>query len=449
MTNIQDDPDLAEPTDATVAPMSMQPDHPDLDKRLQVQEADPEREPTAAEHLQWRREAAFVGDDEDTPDRYPTLGNMSAAFLFSGVIRPLEPTQPEFATISLAQGLGAEEDMKAALAVGKWNTLWEAGQFRRRFFDKDELPAPMADIADLGDVNVTFVPRTRSRYYEYAPLLHLLTKRTMERFELPVLRGCVWPFLADYTGVDDFLPDDFKTRLSRAWAWTVWRHLESGSKMSAFTRDDPIKLLAHNLDFWTPAVTATIQDRLRHFPEIDKGSDPSKLGIPVTLEDGSILAGAVTGHPRKGGPVWMGEEEAAWVIEDSVECADQTGRLRGIIDAVRSNRIEDDFSAHWSYAREDFERKLHGKRRKVKVAFVEVPDTTPVQGPESDVLGNIVTNDFMTMLDTRNRQIVVLLNSGVTSKTEIASILGYANHSAVSKRLAHIRVAAARFFDQS
>ena len=96
--------------------------------------------------------------------------------------------------------------------------------------------------------------------------------------------------------------------------------------------------------------------------------------------------------------------------------ADATGRLRGILDAVRSHRIEDDFSEHWSYAREDFERKLHGKRRKVKVTFVEVPDTIPVQGPESEVVGNLVTNDFLALLDARNQQIVVLLSSGVTSR---------------------------------
>jgi hypothetical protein len=255
--------------------------------------------------------------------------------------------------------------------------------------------------------------------------------------------------MADYAGIDDFLPTDFDVRLSRAWAWTVWRHLESGSKMRAFTRDDPIKLLAHNLDFWVPAVTATIHDRLREFPEVDKGKDPSEFGVPVTLEDGSILPGAITGHPRMGGPIWAGEEDAGWAVEETVEHADATGRLRDIMDAVRSHRIEDDFSDHWSYAREDFERKLHGKRRKVKVTFVEVPDTTPVQGPESEVIGNLVTNDFMAMLDARNQQIVVLLNSGVTSKTEIADILGYANHSAVSKRLASIRAAAERFFDQS
>ncbi|WP_207312383.1 hypothetical protein [Lentzea alba] len=56
----------------------------------------------------------------------------------------------------------------------------------------------------------------------------------------------------------------------------------------------------------------------------------------------------------------------------------------------------------------------------------------------SEVLGNLITNDFLKLLDGRNRQIVVLLNSGVTSKTEIADVLGYANHSAVSKRLVQI-----------
>lgn len=419
------------------------------DDLLPDDDSDLQRELTAPERLEWRRTAAFIPDDEATPDAYPTLRNMSAAFMFSGVVRPLEPTHAEYATISLDPGLGSDENSAAVVAVSKWNMLWEAGQFRRRFFAQDEMPEPMASIADLGDVNVTFVPRTRSRYFEYAPLLHLLSKRTLETFGLPALRGGQWPFLADYSGIDDFVPDDFETRLSRAWAWTVWRHLESGSKMRAFSRDDPIKLLAHNLDFWVPAVTATIQERLRQFPEVDKGKTADELGIPVTLEDGSILPGAITGHPRMGGTVWMGEEDAADAIAETVDHADQTGRLREIMDAVRSHRVEDDFSDHWSYAREDFERKLHGKRRKVKVTFVEVPETVPVQGPESEVVGNLVTNDFMAMLDARNQQIVVLLNSGFTSKTEIADILGYANHSAVSKRLAHIRVAAERFFDQS
>lgn len=399
-----------------------------------------EREPTPAEVLDWRRDDVFLPEADADPEEYPHLRNISAGFIFGGVVRPLEPAPPEYVTLPAAYTSPEE-----FLAIAQWNMLWEAAQFRRRFFDLDDLPEPMTRIADLGDVNVTFVPRTRARYFEYAPLFHLLPKRVLDMFGLPLLRGGQWPFMADWSGIDDFLPPDFEERLARAWAWTVWPHLVSGSKMKAFSADDPIRLLAHNLDFWVPAVTATIQERLRDFPEVDKGKTPG----PVTLEDGSVLAGAVAGNPRMGGQVWFGEDDARDAVVETVEAADRTGRLRGILDAVRSHRIEDDFSSHWSYAREDFERKLHGKRRKVTVKFVELTDTVPVQGPESEVLGNLITNDFLTLLNGRNRQIVVLLNSGVTSKTEIADVLGYANHSAVSKRLAQIRRAAEAYFDEN
>ncbi|WP_317447433.1 hypothetical protein [Streptomyces collinus] len=52
-------------------------------------------------------------------------------------------------------------------------------------------------------------------------------------------------------------------------------------------------------------------------------------------------------------------------------------------------------------------------------------------------------------MDARNQQIGVLLNSGMTKKTEIAEVLGYANHSAISKRLARIRRTAEVYFDET
>ena len=55
----------------------------------------------------------------------------------------------------------------------------------------------------------------------------------------------------------------------------------------------------------------------------------------------------------------------------------------------------------------------------------------------------MLCGDFMALLDERDRTVVVLLSSGVTSLTEVATIMGYRNHSAVSKRLDKIRRLAA------
>jgi len=386
-----------------------------------------------------RGDDVLLPADEATAEQFPRMRNISTAFLFKAIVRAVEPAPPEYVALPEL----ARPTMELASAVGQWNMLWEAAQYRRRFFDLDDLPATMAEIADLGDINVVFLPRTSMRYHEYAPLVHLLPRRTLQKFGIPLLRGGQWPFMADYAGTAHLLPHDFQQRLQRAWASTVWPHLDSGSTLGAFSTDEPLQLLAHNLDFWVPAVTTMIQDRLSDHSEIDKGPLPAT----IPLEDGSTLEGAVPAHPRAGGQIWFGEDDARQAVAETVEAADNTGQLREIIDAVRSNRVIDDFSNRWSFAREDFERKLYSKRSKVGVRFVELTDTIPVQAPESEIVGNLVTNDFLTVLDARNRQIVVLLNSGLTNRTEIAELLGYANHSTVSKRLVQIRKAAAAFFD--
>jgi len=218
-----------------------------------------------------------------------------------------------------------------------------------------------------------------------------------------------------------------------------------GSPLRTFSGSDPIRLLAHNLDFWLPPVTAVIQDILRDLPVVDHGIEE----VHPVLTDGTVLKSAVVANPRMGSDLWRGEADAAEALRWTVDKADADGQLRGILEAVRSNRVEDDFSEHWSYAREDFERKLYHKRSKVKIRFVELTDTIPVQGPETEVEANLVFADFLALLDRQERQVVVLLQSGFTKVGDVASILGYRNHSPVSKRLARIRKKAAEYFDQT
>ena len=395
------------------------------------------------DHDDDRYEVLLHPDDEMAgPEWYPRLMNMSGAFMFRAVIRPDTPISPEYVTIPM-RAAGRDARLTKQLAVSKWNLLWEAAQYRRRFFTEDECPPEMVKIIDQGDINVVFVPRTRTRYFEYAPLFHLLPRRTVERFGLPLYRGGQWPFISDVWSPDRYLPTDFEHRLSRAWAATVWRHLMPGSPLIGFTKDDPIRLLAHDLDFWIPPVTEVMETEMRTWPEVDKGIEPQA----VTLDDGSVLPGTTTANPRMGGDIWTGEDLAAEFVRDTVDAADGAGRLRGILDAVRSHRVEDDFSPHWTYAREDFERKLYRKRNKVKVRFVELTDTIPVQSPETEIVDRLVFNDFLALLDPKEREVVVLLRSGTTKLTEIADIMGYRNHSPISKRIKQIRDTAALFFD--
>jgi hypothetical protein len=401
-----------------------------------------EAEPSAEQIEEWRREQIFAGPDKTGPEEYPRLWNLSAGHMYRAVIRAEVPDRPEYVTVPIPERRHDDNDgLKLSLAVTEWNLLWEAAQFRRRFFDEDDLPAPLARIADAGDINVVFVPRTRTRYHEYAPLFHLPPRATTERAGLPVLHVGQWPFTMSTVNVDDYLPADFNTRLGRAWAGAVWKYLMPASPIRAFTPDEPIRLLAHNFDFWLPAVTDVMEDILRSFPVVDHGITEG----PVPLQDGSTLPGALIANPRVGSDLWLGEDDAAEVLARTVDEADADGRLRGILDAVRSNRVADDFSDRWSYAKEDFERKLYRKRNKVRVKFVELTDTLPVQGPDTEVENAMVFADFLALLNTRDREIVVILNSGTTKLTEVAYILGYANHSAVSTRLKRIREQATRF----
>ena len=70
---------------------------------------------------------------------------------------------------------------------------------------------------------------------------------------------------------------------------------------------------------------------------------------------------------------------------------------------------------------------------------MELERAEAVVGPYSDITDNLLWQDFMTLLDRKERQIVVCLTRGTTKLGDVAAELGYANHSPVSKALARIR----------
>jgi hypothetical protein len=157
--------------------------------------------------------------------------------------------------------------------------------------------------------------------------------------------------------------------------------------------------------------------------------------------------GITVARPRMGGMIWYGEQEAWEFSKQLIEHADNKGNLRAIVDAIKSNRIKDDFSEKWSYAKEDFERKVYHNRNKTKVTFIELDHTLPVHAPTSEIHENIVWEDFIALLDRKEKRIIICLKNGITELTKISEVLGYANHSPVSKAMARIRNKAKQFLD--
>jgi len=62
-----------------------------------------------------------------------------------------------------------------------------------------------------------------------------------------------------------------------------------------------------------------------------------------------------------------------------------------------------------------------------------------VHAPTSELHESLLWEDFFSILDKKEKHIVVCLKNGATGATEVSKQLGYANHSPVSKALRKIR----------
>jgi len=381
---------------------------------------------------------------------FPELGTMSSGFFFRFLPVAKSPTPPEVVFMPM-QG----KRLEAIGTLSTWNSFWEAAQFRREVFEQYEKsskePNPhLSWIKTLPEgLNAFLVPETPSRYEAYSPLYHLLPLDMLKKFGLPALRRGVWPTNFVLANRERVLPADTRERLSRAFAAYIWPWIDSGSSILSFGKDDPLVMLSHNLDFWLGPAVRVLEERRRGFERVEPQNERDRKLLMKVLKDEKEDEDVTIRTPHRGCALWMGEAEAEEVTEQIVAVADKEGKLRSIADAVRSHRVHDDFSQRWSYAKEDFERKLYSKRSKIRVTFVELTDTVPVHSPFSEYTDDLLWQDFSAVLDRKERHVIVCLRNGTTKLGDIAASLGYANHSPISKALNRIRRKASAFFSQS
>ncbi len=393
---------------------------------------------------QWKsEELVYEVPEKLNVESYPAAFNLSAEHFFQFVPVPQEVLPPEFVYVPLPKSPRYTDE---EIAISNWNFMWEAGHLRPQ--GVVELPDSLGWVKEFQGRNLYLLPGgSPHRYEAYGILFHLLPQKTVEMFGLRPMKQIVWPPALRNIHAREVLPRDFSARLAKAFAFQVWPLLNKRSNMKAFSKDDPVVLLSHNLDYWLPFAYIMAENRLRTFPRVRFESGGQRKKLEKLRR--RMPEGVEANLPRSGGWLWQGEAEAREALTEVVQAADRHGLLRSIIEAVTENRAEDDFSPRWSYEREDFERKLYHKRLKIKVSFVELDETIPVHGPDSEVDENLLWEDFLALLNRKERSITVCLRNGVTKVGEISTMLGYANHSPVSKALKRIREMAKKYFERN
>jgi hypothetical protein len=216
----------------------------------------------------------LASEDEQDPGVYPELYNLSAAFMFRFLPRPTEVAKPEFLYLPL--GRESPKHLELTGIMGHWNFAWEAAQLRSeiiarrrewRSIKRNILP----DLSSLRGRNVYLLPDSEKRLDAYLPLYSMLPLHILKKFGLPPLRRMLWPPISGIHSweIEPFLPPDFRKRLSRAFATHVWPLIDRGSALDAFASEDPLKLLAHNLEFWLPHAVRVAENHLAEFDFVE------------------------------------------------------------------------------------------------------------------------------------------------------------------------------------
>lgn len=396
----------------------------------------------------------LMKDDElpwtHDPAEFPTCRAISTGMLFRRrvLVYHGEAAKLEFVSVPMPALADWQAWAETYNRMNDWNCQWEGGPYRA--FDLDDLTPPLAFLRKMEaspskgpESDIILLPSYPNDIYEkWAPLYHLLPRSMLKRHGLPVIARGAWPVVGGAWTVGKVTASN-SDALARAFAEHLWAHGlgPAGSPLGAFSRRESLVLLSHDLGYWRPHMEKLVRSTCRSLGRVrreDGDSDPES--IPETEKVSYEL-------PTFGCELWTGEAEASEVTRELIDTADEHGRLRAVMDAVRSHRVQDDFSQRWSFAREDFERKLYRKRCKTRVSFVEFNDSLPFHDGNADLDGNLLYRDLLSVVDPKDRHVIVCLHSGLTNLSDIASELGYANHSPVSKALDRIRKRAQRLLE--
>lgn len=205
---------------------------------------------------------------------------------------------------------------------------------------------------------------------------------------------------------------EFIHLMMEAISFLVWPHLGIYAKKEAFSMDDPIYR-------WTYAT-------------------PLFVNCLAEISDYNLQF--LFSRPRSFEYPYRTMDEVNTIMHTTVERAIDQHGMKEIIEVVKQNRCDEDYSCVNSAAKIDFLRKRYhtrnfAPRMEESLDGLMEGATEPDQSNiEEQVVAEVLVKDFMKQLTPRDIHILELRKNGYTYQ-EIAGQLGYHTHSAVKKRV--------------
>ena len=78
---------------------------------------------------------------------------------------------------------------------------------------------------------------------------------------------------------------------------------------TSFSEREPLAVLSHNLDFWLPYAITVTEGVMGTFERVEPETEKQKQQLEMARKED--FEEVWIERPRKGGTLWMGEEEAA------------------------------------------------------------------------------------------------------------------------------------------
>lgn len=363
----------------------------------------------------------------------------------------LGPLELAFVDERLRHGVMTKRQRELSYAIHEWNQSSPAG-LTRPGEALDILRRQLPCLDAIETPNVIFVPRRRP---DGLTALHVMLASVLPDSALKAVGIERSPSILNLSTVACHdLPESYSAAASRAFSAYIWHKLAPRARFnkSFFSATSPLRLLADDTTFWMHRLYRIALDRWDYFEEVDDANEPNwkplseltaslRSTLPKALHDKVSVR-----RPLRGGDVWdvCDRADRENVIEEAITGVGIMESLEPVIELLHRHHAHEDFSSHYSWIKEDFERSFYSKRSKLKVELIETIDDAPVWNTaEPDGYERVLFRDILAALNVRERRLLLALRMGKTA-TEIARGQRLTGHAAISRRVKALKAKIAK-----